>query len=69
MKRAKLLGSDSRVSSTFQFTEILSMSETKAAEVFGMKIRKSERTMCEWTSKILKYKQGRYQQSGVLCTS
>ena len=51
------------------------MGETKAAEIAGMMIGKSEETIREWRSyfiengEIPKCKQGKYQQSGVLRTS
>ena len=59
----------------FQLTKVLSMGETKAAEVAGMMIGKSERTIREWRShfiengEIPECKQGKYQRSGVLWTS
>ena len=59
----------------FQLTKVLSMGEVKAAEVAGMMIGKSERTIREWRSHFLENgeipecKQGKYQRSGVLWTN
>lgn len=59
----------------FQLTKVLSMGETKAAEVAGMMIGKSDRTIREWRAhffengEIPESQQGKYQRSGVLWTS
>ena len=60
----------------FQLTKVLSMGEVKAAEVAGLMIGKSERTiLCGWRSRFLENgeipecKQGKYQRSGVPWTN
>ena len=70
------LDRDDRVSlGLFLYFQLTNMGETKAAEVAGIMIGKSERTIREWRSyfiengEIPECKQGKYQRTGVLWTS
>ena len=71
------LGRDDRVSLglflTFQLTKQLNLGETKAAELAGLMIGKSDRTVREWKTHFLENngeipegKQGRYQRTSVM---
>ena len=71
------LGRDERVFLglflTFQLTKQLNLGETKAAELAGLMIGKSDRTVREWKTHFLENngeipesKQGRYQRTGVM---
>ena len=59
----------------FQLTKHLDLGDTKAAEIAGMMIGRSDKTVCEWRKQNLKdgeipeSKQGKYQRSGVMWSS
>ena len=60
----------------FQLTKQLDIGDTKAAELSGIMIGKSDRTVREWRTQffvnngeIPESKQGKYQRSGILWTS
>ena len=59
----------------FKLTKLLDLGETRAAEVAGIMIGKSDRTVREWRSCYLSKgeipisRQGKYQRSGVLWTN
>ena len=60
----------------FQLTKQLDIGDTKAAELSGIMIGKSDRTVREWRTRffvnngeIPESKQGKYQRSGILWTS
>ena len=57
---------------SFQLAKVLHKGETDAAELAGMMVGKSDKTIREWTAQLLdtndlpKSKQGHYQRTGVL---